>query len=202
MYILYIIATYLASYKNNLKCSMSILLSIPIIVLTEPDHEPYDTDAEEEVDTKVAKNKQNEDNSDVPEIAVSPPSPRPERKDNTMANNISLHSTNALDDDLENNDSENLDDEEDLSDSGGVSMPMIKITIESPVESLSSPSESPNEHKQQQQQQRKKPPPISIPNSNFHNDQGDNSQNISKDAMSKPVTPSTSCHVIVTNWGK
>merc|ERR1719510_1003997 len=89
--------------------------SIPIIVLTEPDHEPYDTDAEEEVDTKVAKNKQNEDNSDVPEIAVSPPSPRPERKDNTMANNISLHSTNALDDDLENNDSENLDDEEDLS---------------------------------------------------------------------------------------
>ena len=89
-------------------------------------------------------------------------------------------------------------------------MPMIKITIESPVESLSSPSESPNEHHKQQEQpkpQRKKPPPISIPNSNFHNSNdhqvvGHNSQNISKDAMSKPVTPSTSCHVIVTNWGK
>ena len=35
-------------------------------------------------------------------------------------------------------------------DPGGVSMPMIKITIESPVESLSSPSESPNEHHKQQ----------------------------------------------------
>ena len=94
-------------------------------------------------------------------------------------------------------------------DHGGVSMPMIKITIESPVESLSSPSESPNEHHKQQEQpkpQRKKPPPISIPNSNFHNSNdhqvvGHNSQNISKDAMSKPVTPSTqSCHVTVTNW--
>ena len=267
------------------KIDISLLFSIPIIVLTEPDHEPYDTDAEEEEvsNDKVIENKQNMAD-DVPEIAVSPPSPKPERKDTTMANNISSMHKNDLDD-LENNDSDNLEDHSELKyckkriiftgqnyiffsttqkskvkkqlffpiskpgeigrrgnpflhqknkfqtlkkniiedkifglqlrtffpvlDHGGVSMPMIKITIESPVESLSSPSESPNEHHKQQEQpkpQRKKPPPISIPNSNFHNSNdhqvvGHNSQNISKDAMSKPVTPSTqSCHVTVTNW--
>ena len=140
--------------------------------MTEPDHEHRhgsDTDAEVEEASgtnKVPENKQNEvadNNSDVPEIAVSPPSPsRPEHKDgNKMPNNISskLHN-NSLDQTgtgtLENND-ENLEDEEDLGDdSGGTgSMPMIKITIESPVESLSSPSESPNEHKQEQHSELK-----------------------------------------------
>ena len=50
---------------------------------------------------------------DVPEIAVSPPSPKPERKDTTMANNISSMHKNDLDD-LENNDSDNLEDHSEL----------------------------------------------------------------------------------------
>ena len=93
---------------------MSLLFSIPIIVLTEPDHEPYDTDAEEEEvsNDKVLENKPNVAD-DVPEIAVSPPSPKPERKDTTMANNISSMHKNDLDD-LENNDSDNLEDHSEL----------------------------------------------------------------------------------------
>lgn len=82
--------------------------------MTEPDHEPYDTDAEEEEvsNDKVLENKQNVAD-DVPEIAVSPPSPKPERKDTTMANNISSMHKNDLDD-LENNDSDNLEDHSEL----------------------------------------------------------------------------------------
>ena len=99
-------------------------------------------------------------------------------------------------------------------------MPMIKITFESPVESqVESPSTPPEEQSPTIGLKRRKPPPISIPNSNFLNFVGqeidgknggsagngninnettngsincyEESQNISKDAMSKPETSST-----------
>ena len=97
-------------------------------------------------------------------------------------------------------------------------MPMIKITFESPVESqVESPSTPPEAESPTIGLKRRKPPPISIPNSNFLNfveNDGKNgssgngninnettngsipncyeeSQNISKDAMSKPDTSST-----------
>ena len=131
---------------------------------------------------------------DLPEIAISPPSPRPSRKE--LQNNETT---------LDEDDNEILDEE---SASPGShqepTMPMIKITIESPVESMveespSSQPESPNEGLK-----RKRPPPISIPNSNFlnnfeivttvvtaeNNENELSEKNITKDAMSKPDTSS------------
>ena len=131
---------------------------------------------------------------DLPEIAISPPSPRPSRKE--LQNNETT---------LDEDDNEILDEE---SASPGShqepKMPMIKITIESPVESMveespSSQPESPNEGLK-----RKRPPPISIPNSNFlnnfeivttvvtaeNNENELSEKNITKDAMSKPDTSS------------
>ena len=59
--------------------------NIPIIVLTEPDHEPWDEDAED--DDEVL----DEVEDQIPEIAVSPPSPRPNRKPpNVLPNNATL----------------------------------------------------------------------------------------------------------------
>ena len=163
--------------------------SIPTIVLTEPDHEPFDSDAEVEEDEVEEEDEEISFSVDLPEIAISPPSPRPSRKE--LQNNATL----------DEDDSEILDEESTSPGSQEPTMPMIKITIESPVESMveespSSPPESPNAGLK-----RKRPPPISIPNSNFLNNfeivtvvtadnENELSQNISKDAMSKPDTSS------------
>ena len=132
--------------------------NIPIITLTEPDPDFNEND-EDELEVEV-----------VPEIAVSPPSPRPGRKQ-TADNDEKCKQTVDI----------TLDADEDSVDDQ-IEVPQIKITVQSPPENASI-----------ELKPRHKPPPLTIPNSNFQNFDEENenvnkqlSQNVPKDAMSKP----------------
>lgn len=131
--------------------------NIPLITLTEPDDEPFDEEDEEP---------EEEEEVEIPEIAVSPPSPRPSRKDFKVP---------EIQEDLETAQDQ---------------VPMIQITIDSPssTEPLSS-SSSPSTALMNSKPVKFKPPPIVIPNSNFlnfENQEEEEVQNVPKDAMSKP----------------
>lgn len=131
--------------------------NIPLITLTEPDDEPF---AEEDEEVKTVTDEDEE--VELPEIAVSPPSPRPCRKDFKVP--------------------EIIEDPVEIKQEANDQVPMIQITIDSPSSEPSSALPS--------KPAKFKPPPIIIPNSNFLNfeNKADKAelQNVPKDAMSKP----------------
>ena len=147
----------LQEIKIHVPMILSPQSNIPLITITEP------TTAEELDETTAEE-------FDVPEIAVSPPSPRPNRKEFKVS-----------------------DEEEELSLDENIDVtPQVTIMVISPPQTpiLSSETKPLNN--------KFKPPPISIPNSNFRHYDQDNDKianadeeniettNVPKDAMSKP----------------
>lgn len=147
----------LQEIKIHVPMILSPQSNIPLITITEP------TTAEELDETTAEE-------FDVPEIAVSPPSPRPNRKEFRVS------------------DEEELSLDENIADV----TPQVTITVISPPQTPISETKPLNN--------KFKPPPISIPNSNFrHFENQDNNEkianaeeentettNVPKDAMSKP----------------
>ena len=147
----------LQEIKIHVPMILSPQSNIPLITITEP------TTAEELDETTAEE-------FEVPEIAVSPPSPRPNRKEFKLS-----------------------DEEEELSLDENIDVtPQVTIMVISPPQTpiLSSETKPLNN--------KFKPPPISIPNSNFRHYDQDNDKianadeeniettNVPKDAMSKP----------------
>ncbi len=116
---------------------------IPVITVTEPDSEPFDEDAEEEIDME----EETEEEISLPTIAVSPPSPRPKRKELPFDSH----------DDTFHNDINEMSTSEEPPDISVQVIPQIQIIVESPTESP------------QVARTKFKPPPIHIPHSNFLN---------------------------------
>ena len=135
--------------------------NIPLITITEPNEmeseEEYLDDQLETTDEPI----------EVPEIAVSPPSPRPSRKEFHISTDESLDEVPEI-------------------------IPQVTITVVSPPQT---PETSLIDNDNNTTKLKYKPPPINIPNSNFrHFDlpteikpaNEENTTNVPKDAMSKP----------------
>jgi hypothetical protein len=135
--------------------------AIPMITLTEPDE--FNEEEDDTIDETP------DEDLDLPQFAVSTPSPRPGRKEHFQ--------------EFTNEDDSELADTEDEPEP-----PMqIKITILSPPNSPKEAGPAPPIGRST----RQKPPPLIIPNSNFLNFVNtSSSQNVPKDAMSKPDSTS------------
>ena len=164
--------------------------SIPIITLTEPDSEPFNEDDLDESDAQSNDHmtstdpKEPEVKVNLPEIAVSPPSPRPCRKDLTQDHfteeeeeeepempqiQITIESPSSISEKEDDKVASGSGEQSSPESSSAVPIPGPVTSSKQAVTSFPGPVTSSKQAVTTTARVRHKPPPISIPNSNFLN---------------------------------